>query len=580
MLGNGLWSTVGMSGDRELPIPVTPFSWSLYIYIRQFAMPGFFRRLHLLEPGVEDRVWGKIQAGRPLWNLEGLLDCLQKIPGLEPSEVAGELRFNGLPERLRQPRSIWERFKTGIPVLLRLERMYRNCLARNHRFRREFTTFTARFLQADPAAPAREGEPPLDLTRFTTADFARRFRQLITEIYFKTENAFFSTGCLLTLSRLQLGSQVATLREAGHEISLPALLSGVLRIRHLGVPDSLHTIAAEILAKPGLAAEILATSPDEIDGMLANRPEATSILRQANRLLERQGFYGAHGPDLASPRWTEDRSSLWRLLQTFLQDSPGTMPEPLVVREKRQHDAYRAEVRRVCKALSSGIHEVLPLRRLLFLRTLRRTRLLFRWREEMQVFSLRVLGIIRRWALEAGRRLNLDGGEVFRLTWQEILAGLEGSLDAGELRHRLRAANEESPESLRSDVSEIIPSFPQHHAFHGTGGSGGEARGIIRLVPTLDAIDRLRRGEILVTRSTDPGWTPVFHLLGGVVTESGGLLSHAAVIAREYGIPAVLGLRSAMHLLRDGQQVRIDGANGTIEPLEEAEAGSPITLLR
>ena len=569
MPGNELWSPVGMSGDRELDTPLTSFFSSLHLYIRQFAMPGFFRRLGLLEPGGGRRVWGRLQSGRPLWNLGELLDCLRKVPGLDESEILAELDLSDPPARYHTPLSSWKRFETGLPVLLRLERMYKTRLARNRRFREEFAAFTARFVQADPAAPAREGEPPLDLTRFTTADFARRFRQLITGIYFKTESAFFYTGCLATLSRLQLGSQIASLREAGHDLSLPALVSGVLRIRHLGVPDSLHTIATEILAKPGLTAEILATSPDEIDGMLANRPEATSILRQVNRLLERQGFYGAHGPDLSSPRWSEDRASLWRLLKTFLRDPA---PETLVAREKHQYASYRAEVRRARKALSSGFHRYLPFRRVLFFRALRQTRLFCRWREEMQVFSLRVLGIIRCWALEAGRRLDLGEGKVFRLTWQEILAGLEGSLDAGELCRRLETAGEEVPVSLPSDIS-AVSAFPRQHPFRGIGGSDGEARGIVRLVPTLEGIDRIGRGEILVTKFTDPGWTPIFHLLGGVVTESGSLLSHAAAISREYGIPAVLGLKSAMRLLRDGQRVRIDGTNGTVEPLEEGGRG-------
>jgi len=81
-------------------------------------------------------------------------------------------------------------------------------------------------------------------------------------------------------------------------------------------------------------------------------------------------------------------------------------------------------------------------------------------------------------------------------------------------------------------------------------------------------MDQILPGEILVTRFTDPGWTPILGLVQGVVTEVGGMLSHAAVIGREYGIPAVLNLRSATQKLSTGQRIRIDGTRGTVEILD------------
>ena len=84
----------------------------------------------------------------------------------------------------------------------------------------------------------------------------------------------------------------------------------------------------------------------------------------------------------------------------------------------------------------------------------------------------------------------------------------------------------------------------------------------MRVVPTLDRADTLKPAEILVTRFTDPGWTPVLGLVSGIVTEVGGLLSHAAVIGREYGIPAVLNVPGATQILKTGQRVEIDGSDG------------------
>jgi phosphohistidine swiveling domain-containing protein len=86
-------------------------------------------------------------------------------------------------------------------------------------------------------------------------------------------------------------------------------------------------------------------------------------------------------------------------------------------------------------------------------------------------------------------------------------------------------------------------------------------------VTALEEAGKLERGDLLVAPFTDPGWTPLLNLAAGVVTETGGLLSHAAVICREYGLPAVLNVAGATQLLRDGQRVRIDGENGHVDIL-------------
>jgi phosphoenolpyruvate synthase/pyruvate phosphate dikinase len=112
----------------------------------------------------------------------------------------------------------------------------------------------------------------------------------------------------------------------------------------------------------------------------------------------------------------------------------------------------------------------------------------------------------------------------------------------------------------------------------GIGCSAGVIRAAIRVIRTLEEADTLRPGEILVTRFTDPGWTPVLGLVSGIITEVGGLLSHAAVIGREYGIPAVLNVTGATQLLRTGQHVEIDGSEGTVRVLaaEAVEPASPV----
>ena len=98
----------------------------------------------------------------------------------------------------------------------------------------------------------------------------------------------------------------------------------------------------------------------------------------------------------------------------------------------------------------------------------------------------------------------------------------------------------------------------------GVGAIGGSATGTVRLVRSVAELSRVRPGDVLLARSTDPAWTPLFSLIAAVITETGGMLSHAAIVAREVGIPAVLAVPEVMERLEDGAEVRVDGERGIV----------------
>jgi pyruvate,water dikinase len=99
----------------------------------------------------------------------------------------------------------------------------------------------------------------------------------------------------------------------------------------------------------------------------------------------------------------------------------------------------------------------------------------------------------------------------------------------------------------------------------GVAASSGRATGVARVVHGMSELNRVKPGDILVTNSTDPGWTPVFLLIRGLVLETGGILAHGTVLAREYGLPAVTSVRNATRLIKDGELIAIDGSRGTIK---------------
>jgi pyruvate,water dikinase len=109
---------------------------------------------------------------------------------------------------------------------------------------------------------------------------------------------------------------------------------------------------------------------------------------------------------------------------------------------------------------------------------------------------------------------------------------------------------------------------PAGRQLQGIGVSTGEAEGTIRILQRLQALSGLDRNTILVVPYTDSGWAPLLAQAGGVIAEVGGRLSHGAIVAREYGIPAVMNVEAATRRLQDGQRVRIDGGRGLVEILD------------
>jgi pyruvate,water dikinase len=112
------------------------------------------------------------------------------------------------------------------------------------------------------------------------------------------------------------------------------------------------------------------------------------------------------------------------------------------------------------------------------------------------------------------------------------------------------------------------PVSPDPNLLQGNAGSPGMARGPARVIRLLAEAAKLEPGDVLVAETTAPPWTPLFASAAAVVTDTGGILSHCAIVAREYGIPAVVGAGTATTVIQDGQMVEVNGQAGTVRIIE------------
>ena len=103
----------------------------------------------------------------------------------------------------------------------------------------------------------------------------------------------------------------------------------------------------------------------------------------------------------------------------------------------------------------------------------------------------------------------------------------------------------------------------------GIAGSPGQVTGVARVIRDPQEFEQLQKGEILVAPLTNPVWTPLFAIASGVITEVGGILSHGAIVAREYGIPAVMSIPNATDKIKNGQTITVDGNRGIVKVEEK-----------
>jgi pyruvate,water dikinase len=223
-----------------------------------------------------------------------------------------------------------------------------------------------------------------------------------------------------------------------------------------------------------------------------------------------------------------------------------------------------------------------PIKRMIFDRLLRTARSGSVHRENFKNECIRWTMMLRRMLLEIGARLTDTGvlaqpDDVFFLQLQELQTVLHGGagLDVPRIVADRRAQYERNksitpPKVVvgRFDpdkyVQEPETADTSANVLHGVAASAGIATGAARVILRTDTEEQVQAGEILVAPFTDPGWTPYFVPAAGIVTEQGGLLSHGSIIAREYGIPAVVNVPAATRIIRTGQRLRVDGNRGVV----------------
>jgi phosphohistidine swiveling domain-containing protein len=356
-----------------------------------------------------------------------------------------------------------------------------------------------------------------------------------------------------------------------------ALLQGFPN-KSVEIGIALWHLAREARRRPEILKTLHDVRPASVHAALAEADGGGAFRGAVDEFLDTYGWRGAE-LDIASPTWREEPAPVYNLIREYT-DREGYDPEEelravVTAREARERllfDRLSGPPAEMFRQVLASAQQYLPV-------------------QEDHHFWIdqQGLSVQRVPSLEAGRRLAASGriaavDDVFLLAYDELAEALRGGNGSlRELVGRRRQEREQHrhlnpplalgtpppPEAADDPMSNkfwgaMPPESSDPRMINGNAASKGAVTAVARVIRSLDDAERLKPGEILVCPSTMPAWTPLFAIASAVVTDHGGVLSHTAIVAREYAIPSVVGTKVATSLIQDGRTITVDGTAGTI----------------
>jgi pyruvate, water dikinase len=518
-----LWSRVNTA--EAAPGVMTPLTSSYYVYSLEVAARRGFHSLGLIPRSatgyplpVEERMFGCFH-GRLTANVNIVRRMFSSLPGVTGEDVERDLLGSsrpGVPE---------DHYRWRAPALMsRLAQILLVRRADPQRNRVEMQRWWRATVHGAQLAPGLSPEATLQdsLTRFIAClEFQAWTRMLLQAI---------------------TGQVTALAEQAGEPDAVAMLLSGAAGTEEAAIADDLWRVATEQVT--------------------------------LDRFLEQHGYHGPNGGDPAARAWRENPRPLERLLATVATAEPPTERRTRAVAE-RERVAQRLvarlpAARRPAARLTVRMAPVAA-------RALERTKTAFLIAIDGGRAAVRARGA----ELAAMGALD-DPEDAFHLFADELL-----SARGSDVRERASERRELHARCLELEVPETWEgqpvTAPKRDADHsramrveGLGVSPGVAEGRVRVVLDPAADIELELGDILVCPTTDPSWVSMMTVAGALVIDIGAAASHGAIVARELGVPCVIGTRTGTVALRDGDRVRVDGSAGVVEVLTPgADGASP-----
>ncbi len=544
------WTNANMKDGGVASSVANPFISSLYKMMMNQTMPTYFKSIKMMSEK-EAHEWVGIFCSNIYWNLGATKSCVSKVPGYVEREL--DVGIGVEPNYEGDGAKTSLSFSSAIRAIRVLFALKKSIRERPKKSEAVLSYAEKEFQEYDRSK----------FSIYTDRELAGKAVQLIDEHWFTIEGGYFyhiydNSNCrTLFMKEFNRISKRLNLNYLN-------LVTALDEIPHLDPLIELRKIAEKIYAQSELKSYFISKSSAKLKQEYLSDP-VFPLRDEFERFIHKYRFHSYRELDLLVPCWSEDPEQVFDALSGMLKGE-STLSSGVV--SIKQKELYLKERQKI-KSKS-------------FLRALDQHRNLLKIRENLRIESARCLYLIRKTFLEVGTRLvrrgDLDqADDVFFASYQDVCKQLRGegtrdfkALVLKQKKYYFSFAKFEKPNEIwakRYEHAEVSVSNQQ--ILNGVGCSTGIAEGTVTVIESIQQMHELQKDSILVTRFIDPAW-PVFLLnVKGIVTEAGGILSHGAVISREYGIPAVLSAPRATQILKSGMKIRLNGETGQVTVLEQ-----------
>ncbi len=546
-----IWSTADFKDGGVSATVCTPYMWSLYEYIWEFTLRKFMLDGKILTEKETDKKLGDMFYGRCYWNMSVVKLAMSKIIGYKEREFDSEygvrITYEGDGETTGlTPGTLFAIARMFFAQKKILKERNDNCEVYKKDLLEKYENYKKQY---DEQAIADIKKTWYDLTRKT---------------YLQSEATYFWQ---IFINTIHQSLYKDSLLKYVSESEYLTLLGAIDNISHLLPFYEMWDISRTIRQDEEAFKYWKSADAETLNNALKGAEEKYAF-SQVRKLVETYGYHSDKELDVTYPCYYEDATPML----ISIRDMVALNDEFSPLEDKEKGEAAYREI-------LATIRQKVGLKKYRKIETkIMNMRKMLWWREEYRDISTRFYYIIRIYTMELAKQLVKEGvlKDVEDIWFTRVSAlwdYLDGKISGEELR-KMVVSKREYYNAFRNYMSEneIGGVFGDSTAevkvsdgqIKGLGANSGRITGTARVIEDFSQIGRLQEKDILVTRFTDTGWTPKFAILSGIVTEYGGILCHAAIVSREYGIPAIVSCHDAMKQIKDGDIITIDGSTGIV----------------
>ncbi|WP_026489280.1 PEP/pyruvate-binding domain-containing protein [Butyrivibrio sp. XBB1001] len=546
------WTTANFKDGGVSARVSRPYMYSLYEYIWEYTLRKYLIDSRILIKDEIDKKLINRFYGRCYWNTSTVKRAMSQVIGYKERDFDNEYGIKGEYEGDGKTTKLTP--KTGIKMLrialghikVKKERaksydkLKEELLADYYKYKKKYDEHSIKDIKAEY----------IDITK---------------SAYLKSESTYFWQVFLNTVQEAVFKSQLLKIISESEYLTL---LGNLEDVSHMRPFYEIWELSRFIRLDP----EAMSVWKDSSDEELLNKfhEKEDKYMKQAAKIIDRYGYHSGRELDVTYPCYYEDPLPVLKMIK----DTIGLDDTYSPVSDKEKVEQEYLRILQIIK-LKVGERKYKKL-----YKKIRKMKEMLWWREEYKDISTRYYYLIRCYTMELAKELYkqeviADEEDIWYLKVQQVWDYLEGHSTKEILSdiisknkiyyqaYRNYMSDNEIGQEISFDRARYYEDKDARH-LKGLGTGCGVVTGTARVIEDIGDIDKLKTGDILITKFTDTGWTPKFAMLSGIITEYGGVLCHAAVVSREYGIPAVVCCYGALDRIRDGQEITIDGTNGIV----------------